>query len=274
MHDLWQASFQKQSPIFEPIIPYAQKFDTFSTWPVLNHYNDLLQRTHCNVTSCAQEKLEFVAQNIKPTSFEDEYEVKIYNTGEIQTRLNNWHDFFQVMTWCRYIETKKIINQLHAQAIISRKKTSHTTQRTSLENTLTLFDECGAIIVTSKDSLIQLIKSHSWKQLFINNRNSFNHELKCFIFGHALYEKSLNPYIGMTAHCIFLNVDKCFFNEPPSTQSRILDKLLSQYFLMHEDINTRILQPFPVLGVPGWDKNNINPTYYENKDYFRDKRLK
>jgi len=274
MHDLWKPFFQNTSPIFEHISPYAQTFDDFSNWPNLNDYNNLLKKIHANPRSKNKAALSFIPQETNPISVDEEYEVRIYKTGNIQTRLNNWHDFFQVMIWCRFLETKKIINQLHAQAIINRNKSSNNSQRSAVENTLTLFDECGAILVSSNKFLIDLIRGHSWTQLFLNNREKFNNELQCFVFGHALYEKALNPYLGMTAHSIIIEVEKPFFSLTPDEQCRILDEQLCCYFSSLEKINTQLLQPFPILGVPGWDKDNIKPAYYDNKDYFREKRLK
>jgi len=267
----WAPHFYKQSPIFDPISLQAKTFNHFYEWPDLSDYNQLLQKKHSNIKSLYGSELNFIHQAGKPETINDEYEVRIYKTGEIQTRLHNWHDFFQVMVWSSFPITKKIINKLHATALISRKNSTASNQRSLVENSLTLFDECGAIIICSNKKLINLIKNFSWKELFITHRTAFEREIKCLVFGHAMFEKTLNPYIGMTAHSILLTVDHEFFTLNHQAQNNHIDKLAARYFSEVNEINTKILQPFPILGVPGWDIRNESPDFYDNKEYFRSK---
>ena len=96
-----------------------------------------------------------------------------------------------------------------------------------------------------------------------------NQKIKCFIFGHALFEKFLNPYIGMTAHCICLDVEDNFFDWPLRTQQQTIDSLACAHFRQHRQISPRELQPYPLLGTPGWDSRNNDPAYYQNVEYFR-----
>jgi len=272
--DEWSPLFYKQSPIFDPVKITAQSFNAFSSWPQHKDYNLLLSQTHKDMTSLSGAELTFVPQAGKPQSVYDEYETRIFKSGEIQTRLHNWHDYFQVLAWCSFPEIKKTINHLHTQALIKRKTRETSKQRSPVENALTLFDECGAIIVSCNDELINLIKDFSWKELFITNRSTFEKEIKCITFGHALYEKSMSPYIGMTAHSIIIKVSNNFFNLDADNQYNEIDTLSANYFSQLDTINTSILQPFPILGVPGWDVRNNNPEYYDNEEYFRRKRKK
>jgi len=272
--DRWSPYFYKQSPIFDPISLSAKTFNLFSEWPELSNYNQLLHKKYGKIESLTGSELKFIHQKGKPETINDEYEVSIYKTGEIQTRLHNWHDFFQVMVWSTFPITKKLINKLHATALINRKSSLTSKQRSLVENSLTLFDECGAIILCSNKHLINLIKEFSWKELFVTHRSAFENEIKCVVFGHAMFEKSLDPYLGMTTHSILLTVDHDFFNLNTQMQYKHIDKLAACYFSEVSEINKRILHPFPVLGVPGWDKRNETPEYYDNKEYFRNKPTK
>jgi len=50
--------------------------------------------------------LKIVPQDGRAHQFADHYAPRIYMTGEVQTRTNNWHDFFQFLTWLIFPRTK------------------------------------------------------------------------------------------------------------------------------------------------------------------------
>jgi hypothetical protein len=266
MGDRWQADFFLNNSLFEAISSVATTFRDFTDWPELNDYNTLLRNITGHIHSLSGATLRFVPQAEKPRQLQDNYEARIYLKGEIQTRLHNWHDFFQVLVWSTYPHTKQLINEMHYKALSSRAIAN---KRSAIENSLTLFDECGAIIVSSDSSLLKLIDNFEWNELFQTHRDAFNRNIKCFIFGHALFEKCLNPYIGMTAHCICIDVEDDFFGLPLKLQQQTVDSLACSYFRQHSTLSPRELQPFPLLGIPGWDSRNNDPAYYQNIGYFR-----
>ena len=91
-----------------------------------------------------------------------------------------------------------------------------------------------------------------------------------YLFGHGLYEKALQPYIGMTGHGLLIEVEQGFFSWPPAQQWEHLDSLLADYLAASGRCrNTRELSPVPLLGVPGWTAGNDSAAYYDNTVYFR-----
>lgn len=266
MVDRWQADFFAHKILFNDISSTAAIFRDYTAWPDLDDYNTLLRQRAGLIRSLSGAVLHFAPQSKKTHNLDESYEARIYLKGEIQTRLQNWHDFFQVMIWSTYPRTKQMINAIHYQALSNRKFSS---RRSAVENSLTLFDECGAIIVSSDQHLVELLKTFSWNELFLTHRNAFEKKIKCFIFGHALFEKCLNPYIGMTAHCICIDVDDDFFSLPLINQQERIDSLACLHFKNNSQISPRELHPLPILGVPDWDTRNSNPAYYQNAAYFR-----
>jgi len=94
--------------------------------------------------------------------------------------------------------------------------------------------------------------------------------LKLVTFGHALYEKGLSPYVGMTANCILLHVDKDVLQQNNHQQLEWIDNALAKLFTEGEQYKKpKDLSPFPLLGLPGWDNNNELESYYDNLNYFR-----
>lgn len=268
----WDANFVSFSPIFEPLSFWAQKFSDFkSHWPELNDYQQVLDSTDQPIQTLSGKTLKIVQQDGKPSHFDEHYAPRIYLTGEIQTRTKNWHDFFQYLTWFMFPKAKAVINSIHVPLALSRiESNTDLGRRSPIENMLSLFDEGGAVILCSDDSLLQLIRDFKWKELFWHRRDELESKLKFVTFGHALYEKGLSPYVGMTANCILLAVDEKLLQQTNQQQLDWIDIQLAQIF---SDGSTytkpKDLRPFPLLGLPGWDSDNAYEQYYDNQHYFR-----
>ena len=220
------------------------------------------------------QKLKIVKQDERPHTFAETYAPRIYLTGELQTRQGNWHDFFQYLTWFIFPKSKAAINSIHIPSAKARiDGGGDPGRRSPIENMLSLFDEGGAVVVSSDQSLLQLIADFDWKELFWVRRAELEGKLKCITFGHAMYEKGLNPYVGMTANSILLHVDQAFFAKNLSAQLQQVDESLAEIFTQGERYTKpKSLQPFPILGMPGWAADNAKERYYDNHRYFRSGR--
>ena len=254
----WNNHFHTSSPIFDPIKPFIEDLLNLKTWPLLNEINQLFIKDNMPIRA--------VEQTAKPEKFDDHYESRIFLKNELQTRIENWHDFFNAMVWLGFRQTKQTLNKLHYLASQHRKTG---TNRSPIENAVALFDECGLIIISNRQDLLDLIKTHQWKKIFVDHKSEFNKNIKCITFGHAMYEKALNPYIGMTAHALLIHS-----NELLNTSLLDVDKFVAKMWQNKKITTTRDLQPVPVLGIPGWYKGNKNDGFYANTDYFRPKKSK
>lgn len=267
----WRADFAEHSPLFEPINTWARHFSGYDQWPELADYQHLLDSLPEPIRLQSGKPLRIVSQDGRPAQFEQHYAPRMYLTGEIQTRRNNWHDFFQYLTWFVFPKTKAAINALHiprAQARIAGG--GELGRRSPLENMLSLFDEGGAVLLSSDEELLNLIREFRWKELFWQRRAEVEEKLQCLTFGHAMYEKALAPYVGMTANCILLYVEEPFLRLSLPERLRWLDAHLAA--LLQRGLEYREpqdLQPFPILGMPGWDVANAVESYYDNTGYFR-----
>ena len=91
---------------------------------------------------------------------------------EMFERVMHWHDFFQYLTWFMFPKTKAVINSIHIPA--AKKRIAEGVElgrRTPIENMLSLFDEGGAVVISSDASLLQLIRDFQWKELFWHRRD-------------------------------------------------------------------------------------------------------
>jgi len=272
----WHGDFTAQSALFSPLRELVAELSASNadSWPRLDDYQRLLEQTTGGLRSRNNAAIHFVDQQRRMPGFEHGYEPRIYLHGEVQTRRQNWHDLFQLFIWCQYPQTKIQLNALHYHAALERSVASPARlNRSPLENTITLFDECGVIIASSNPVLLQLIRDMQWWELFWLNRDRLAGQLHCIVFGHALYEKAMKPYPGLTANALLVDTDPAFHQLGSRQQWHWLDRHVCNVFASTADsMNPRSLYPFPILGMPGWDRNNRNPDYYANRGYFRSSR--
>lgn len=270
--DTWNPNFFEQSLIFNSVRDVSLPFSLLNQWPTLEQFATEFKKR--GIHSYANQPVHPVSQAGAPVRFEDHYESRIYLAGELQTRLQNWHDFFNAMCWLQFPKIKSALNVLHFEASQTRQLG---TNRTPLENALTLFDECGAVIVADDDRLLEMIYEHGWQTLFWDNNLLWENmaqsgqHIQCYVVGHAMLEKALTPYIGMTAHCVLMKQDGDFFEKTYPEQLEAIDRLVSDRWITRIIQQPRDLQPFPLLGVPGWWHEPQDEVFYANADYFRSK---
>ncbi|NOU49237.1 DUF3025 domain-containing protein [Pseudoalteromonas sp. JBTF-M23] len=239
------------------------KLNEQTDWPSFNWLNSLVD------TQNHQAKpIEFVSD----AELQDEtryYEQIIYETGQVPTREQNWHDLFGAMIWSLFPKSKSLLNKRHIDEI-----NEHGLKRRSKHrNALTLFDECGVIIAMTDEAFSLKLKAHQWQDVFVDSRTRWGHDIKPFIFGHANYEMLTKPFIGLTGKVLCVVVDECFFSLDLTNQYDALDACLVD-MIQNEGVldDNSALSPLPLLGVPTWCDDNQDPEYYNNTDYFRPKR--
>ncbi|MCX7192228.1 MAG: DUF3025 domain-containing protein [Proteobacteria bacterium] len=260
-----------QSPLFAPLHPVISRLKT-DGFPTLDELNALLVGHGIKVESGLD--LCFVEQAIGRLAFEQQYEPRCYLTGEVQTRADNWHDLLNALVWLTYPAAKAAINIRHYQALTNFAASQETSsQRGAVRDTNTLLDESGVIVAYADDELAGLLRNFRWRELFWQRRERVKSHMGFYIFGHGLYEKALNPYVGMTAQGLLLAVEQEFFSWPGGQQRSHLDSRLADYLADPAHCcSTRELSPVPLLGVPGWTADNACESYYDNADYFRSGR--
>ncbi len=242
------------------VVEAFKRYEWFTPWhltgeDVLHAWQQQPDALHACL---AAKQTDFMAvpQTMLPS--DEAYEAFIYRTHTVPTR-NNTHDFFNGLCWLRFPQTKQHLNRLQAQAIQTQGVTA---QRGALRDALTLFDE-NAALLCAPNVLWQALQAQDWQALFVTHRQSWE-EVQLTLFGHALLEKLIKPYKGITAHVLCVPV-------PLGIQAAgdaALDSWLSQQIHAHEMQHKPFL-PLPVLGVPGWWPPNEVLGFYEDTQVFR-----
>ena len=265
----WNPNFIELSPMFKPFLYLQGYFKNQQSWPEPDDLNKLCKAQSREMLTRSGKPVCFIPQLPGKLDAEQRYESGIYLTGQIPTRVQNWHDFFNALVWQIFPRAKSVLNQLHYQAQLV-ELSNQDRNRCKLRDAATLFDESGVIVVCSQAALIQLIKDFEWKELFWRQRKAVLSSMRFFVFGHGLYEKALNPYTGMAGKAVIFNVPETFFAQDLPAQLCAIDVMLELYLLQTLSSSSDLV-PVPLLGYPGWIGDNDNEAYYENKQYFRDR---
>ena len=267
----WIPATLLKSPVFAPLHPLLS-FIKRTEFPTLQDLNSLLDVNYQGLCVQNGHALRFVVQEQGRLGFESQYEPRCYLSGEVQTRENNWHDLFNALVWLTFPHAKAAINTRHYQAL-RECDAYQESQRGQVRDMATLFDESGVVVVTSKTALSGLLCDFKWKELFWYQREKTSQHMEFYVFGHGLYEKLLEPYVGLTAQGLVLQAEEDFFKWSQPEKLAFLDKQIAAYLNNSAHCrSTRELNPVPLLGVPGWWDENQTESFYDNASYFRSGR--
>jgi hypothetical protein len=202
------------------------------------------------------------------------YELVIFETGKVPTRdcgPGMLHDWFNALCWLRWPAIKARLNRLQADAI--RAGTAWP-GRGRLRDTITLFDESGALLLTEDAERVEQWRSFDWQRLFVSGRSSFADQVGVLIVGHALLEKLLSPYKSVCAQALPV------MQSPPPLGHGLadldaaldaLDQRVAQS-LEADTLERSRFGPLPLLGIPGWWSANEDPAFYNDSRVFRQGR--
>lgn len=265
----WHINVLTENPVFSDIVSLIDQ-QLPENWPDLDWFNRQLKNYKARHNNARQKSniKSFIEQTTTMTA--SEYERQIATSLQIPTRLRNWHDFFNAITWLLFPQIKQQLNQLHLQQLAHQSSNEGVTkQRSPQRDFITLIDESSIIIACSSSHYRELNRQHHWQKLFIHHRADWGHKIRPFVIGHGLYEQCLMPYIGLTGKAFYWQVSDTFFDEKLSTQYEILDQEISIHLAGTQRLDSRELLPMPVLGIPGWYAANIDEDFYTNEQYFR-----
>jgi hypothetical protein len=263
----WDPDFLSRSPMFEPLLVHAPARG--AGWPRLADLQLEFDARRPPVCNAGGMPLRLVPPGRKPASLEEKYEARIHLKGELQVREDDWHDYFNLLVWLALPATKAALNARH-YAALREQGAAGAPNRGPVQDALTLFDEGGVIVASDDDELLACLREWRWKDLFWGHRARARARMRFFIFGHALYEKALRPFIGITGRGILLKTGPGLAAAPLREQLDVIDAGVAAYLSDPASLSaTRELAVVPVLGVPGWCPDNEKEAFYDDQDYFR-----
>ena len=260
----WDRTRLLTSPWFASVRHVAERLPA-ERFPALDELNALARQR--NARSASGTAIVFVPAGERGRELASNYEVRTFRAGEVQMRPDSWHDLFNALVWLAFPRTKATLNRLHHDELVRRWGEP---TRGTARDVLTLFDEGGVIVACADPALGQLLEAFRWRELFCARRAEAVAAMRFLVFGHAILERALAPYKGVTAKALVIDVAAEAAALPPAALADVLDARAAEYFERPGAIDsTRALHPLPVLGIPGWTAENEDPSYYDDEKFFR-----
>jgi hypothetical protein len=263
----WDPDCLERSPVFEALRGRAPARGP--AWPGTTDWQRALDQAVPPVVNARALPLRIVPPGPRRSGFADKYEARLHLEGALPVRPGDWHDYFNVLVWLAYPRAKAALNARHF-AELERQRAAGEENRGPAQDALTLFDESGVIIAASDETLLDLVREWRWKELFWERRADLAARMRFFAFGHALCEKALRPYLGITARGLLFRVEPGLIAAPLDAQVSALDERVAAHLSDRKKLQgTRELAVVPILGIPGWHPDNDRERFYDNTDYFR-----
>ena len=197
--------------------------------------------------------LRFVPPRAPQHAAYGSYEIRAFESGEVATRPDSLHDLFNAFAWLAYPRTKAKLNALHARSIPAERG-----KRGPFRDLLTILDEGGALVACDDPSLAGLVRGMRWKALFWDERERLLRGMRILVLGHAVLERALAPWAGMTCKALFVPAS----GDSDAHAARWLGEL-------PDNATPRDLPPIPVFGYPGWHPSTVAASFYDDERWFR-----
>ena len=249
----WDPAFADRNPAFAPLRRFAGALDA-GQFPDQAALQALMHG--------AALPLRIVDEDASTQN----YEMRVHRGAEMVCRKQSWHDLFNVLVWCAFPRAKAALNECHVHTMVHEPAGT----RGRLRDALTQFDEDGVLVLSAEPDLLESLLAFRWKDVFWHNRNRATRGLQFIVFGHALYEKLLRPFRGLTGKALLMRVDPDVLQVPLQQQLEICDRYIAGQCRQLND--PQRLHPLPVLGIPGWYAANTRADFYDDAGYFRSGR--
>lgn len=230
------------------------------------------------------------------------YESAILLSGRVSCRTEGrgaMHDLHNALVWLTFPKIKSALNSLHfpmgalrgGRATQSRAASRGAVGsagggaggdvgglqepsargRGRVRDAVTLLDESGLLWLSHSSPLDDQLRARNWRGLLIENRALLQVSVMPIIIGHGLLEKLGTPYKAMTAHCLVCN--GCRIGARPAQWAiadwAAIDALVAARIEALFAQGAPVLCALPVMGLPGWDPANNDPSYYDDARVFR-----
>jgi len=224
-------------------------------WPALEQLDELACRA--GVVNAQGLSIRFQTQERRCGQVD--YEAAILASGCVPTRRDNWHDLLNALIWLAFPRTKAALNAVQCRHLASGQA------RGPIADATTLFDESGLVLTGCDPALAELLAQRRWREAFVTHRRAWR-DTRAFLIGHAVLEKLLAPWPGVTAKCLFVPAAAPVDADAPPAW---LDEAVARVWLEGRVADPKQLFPLPVLGIPGWWAANEAPEFYDNRAVFR-----
>ena len=253
-------------PLYAPLAPLLR--DSGDRLPALAQLNRIVHAHTPGLCSGQGVPLRFVP----PGERESLYEHAVFADGDVATRADNWHDFFNALVWAAFPRAKAALNARHVTEI-AQGNSARRRARGAVRDALTQFDECGMVVVGSERGPLEALARHEWLGALWHGGAQLMASARFVLFGHATYDLLRRPFPGLCAKTLYLVVPEDFMRQPSEDIVAAIDGWLAD--LLSDDDAVRspaAFAPLPLLGIPGVVADSAVYDYYLDETQFRPRR--
>jgi hypothetical protein len=238
---------------------FLSALDGLSALPPPERYDELAARVP---RAPGVELPRFVTESREALRQVGGYEPHVAKLRAVPTRPGHWHDFFNMCVWAHFPKLRWALNSVHVDAPGEKDPRNG---RTPAQNLAATLDEAGMLVLSSSQELLDELRELRFKQVFWERRAELVATTRFWIVGHGLLESLLEPHPGLTARSLLLQVSELNVPEPTSTDSsdalRFAVDTLATRRIDGWRVARAVLDPIPVLGIPGYCDNGTAAFY-------------
>lgn len=177
--------------MFAPLRAALAPFRAFDRWPPLEAWNAAVPE---GLASVAGAPIRFVPQPPKRRRgqrFElaEIYDERIFVRGEVPSRTESWHDFFNMLAWLSFPSLKRAVNARQRAALRARVDEHARTlpgARTAEQDALAMLDEGGLLLAVREG--VRLDEAIARADVDAIAAAVARKEARALLLGHAIYE--------------------------------------------------------------------------------------
>ncbi len=229
----------------------------FAAWPTPEEYDELARE----VPRAARVRLpRFVSESREALRNVGGYEQHVAQLDAVPTRPDHWHDFFNMVVWAHFPELRWALNALHVDPNAGPKDPRN--GRAPAQNVAATFDEAGMLVVSTSRAVLESMRALHFKHVFWERRAEVLETTRFHVVGHGMLESLLVPHAGLSARSLLLHVPSLPAPEHNDAFRFQLDVLAAARIQAWRGART-ILDPVPVLAIPGYSDND-SADFYED----------
>ncbi len=231
----------------------------FAAWPAPEEYGALAEQVPRAPDVCLP---RFVAENREALRTLGGYEQHVAQLRAVPTRPGHWHDFFNMVVWAHFPRLRWALNALHVDP--EPGPVDPRNRRAPAQNSAATFDETGMIVLSTSQAVLDEMQALRFGHTFWTLRREVLATTRFWVVGHGMLESLLNPRPGLVARALLLRVPALPTCADCDERRFELDARVAA--AIHGwRIARPILDPIPVLAIPGFSDN-------DSADFYDDQR--
>jgi len=258
------APFAREWLVRQPYCGFQPRFvralESLPEWPAPEAYDELARYVPRRAGTVLP---RFVTESREALRRIGGYEAHVAQLHAVPTRPGSWHDFFNMSVWAHFPVVRWALNSLHVDPNIGPVDPRN--GRAPAQNLAATFDESGLLVLSTSRSVLEALRELRFKHAFWERRDEVLASTRIWVVGHGLLESLLVPRAGLVGRGLLLHVPELPSDEASDEHRLDLDARVAAS--IHAWRATRpILDPIPVLAIPGYSDNDSAGFYDEARN--------